>query len=437
MPLDFGLTTSASVFAVFGLIALGMTLLPRILHQRPLSFPILYMGAGWALASLPLGLPLVDPLAQTEATLRLTEVGVIVALFGVGLKIGRPLSWRKWRSTWGLLGLTMPLTIGLAAGLAAWVLGFDPASAVLFGAVLAPTDPVLASDVQQPSPGEDDTGDEDNDGGEVRFALTSEAGLNDALAFPFTMAAIAMVERGANPAGWVGTWFGVDVVYRLVVGLAVGVAAGRVLRLIVFRIPVRERRLAETGEGLVALAGTFLTYGVAELAEGYGFLAVFVAAYALRASSREHDYHAVVHDFAEQIERLLTGVVLVLFGAAIADGLLRSVTWQMIVVAVVLLFLVRPITGLAGLPRATRGRWIIAFFGIRGVGSFFYLAYALADHEFAQAEQLWAAVGLVVALSVVIHGLTAGPVMRRHDPPPSGDGDDAPNGPPKEQPAPS
>jgi NhaP-type Na+/H+ or K+/H+ antiporter len=409
MSLEFELTTAAAVFAVFGLIALGMTMLPRLLHERPLSFPVLYVGAGWALASLPLHLPEVDPLRSTAASVRLTEIGVIVALFGVGLKIKRPISLRAWSQTWRLLAVAMPITIALAAGLAAWWLGFDPAAAVLFGAVLAPTDPVLASDVQQQSPSEDE------EGGDVRFALTSEAGLNDALAFPFTMAAIAMVELGSAPSGWVVDWLAIDVVYRLAVGLAGGFACGWALRVIAFRAPVGDRRLAETGEGLVALAGTFLTYGLTELAEGYGFLAVFIAAQYLRAAEREHDYHAVVHDFSEQIERLVNGVVLVLFGAAIADGLLSAVTPAMVAVVGAVLLVVRPLSALLALGGPSGGKWVTAFFGIRGVGSLFYLSYALQDHDFGVPEELWAAVSLTILGSIVLHGFTAGPAMIYYD----------------------
>ena len=409
MSLEFELTTAAAVFAVFGLIALGMTMLPRLLHERPLSFPVLYVGAGWALASLPLHLPEVDPLRSTAVSVHLTEIGVIVALFGVGLKIKRPISLRAWSQTWRLLAVAMPITIALAAGLAAWWLGFDPAAAVLFGAVLAPTDPVLASDVQQQSPSEDE------EGGDVRFALTSEAGLNDALAFPFTMAAIAMVELGSAPSGWVVDWLAVDVVYRLAVGLAGGFACGWALRVIAFRAPVGDRRLAETGEGIVALAGTFLTYGLTELAEGYGFLAVFVAAQYLRAAERQHDYHAVVHDFSEQIERLVNGVVLVLFGAAIADGLLSAVTPAMVAVVGAVLLVVRPLSALLALGGPSGGKWVTAFFGIRGVGSLFYLSYALQDHDFGVPEELWAAVSLTVLGSIVLHGFTAGPAMHRYD----------------------
>jgi NhaP-type Na+/H+ or K+/H+ antiporter len=288
------------------------------------------------------------------------------------------------------------------------LLGFDVASAVLFGAVLAPTDPVLAADVQQTSP-------HDEGPGEVRFALTSEAGLNDALAFPFTMLALAIGISGADPANWFGHWLAVDVAYRLGVGLAAGVAFGFLLRAVVFHTPLPTGALADTGDGLVAVAGTFLTYGVTELAEGYGFLAVFVAAQVLRSYERDHEFNEVIHDFSEQVERLVNGVILVLFGGAIAHGLLDPVTPAMVVVAVALVVIVRPLVAFATVGGEPGGRAIISFFGIRGVGSLFYLAYALSEHDFGHAEQLWAAVGLTVLLSITVHGLTAGPVMHRYD----------------------
>lgn len=183
----------------------------------------------------------------------------------------------------------------------------------------------------------------------------------------------------------------------------------------VFRIPLGDRRLAQTGEGLVAIAGTFLTYGATELVEGYGFLAVFVAAQGLRSYERNHDYHDVLHDFSEQIERLVNGVILVLLGAAVSDGLLDPVTAPMVAVVAALILLVRPLASIIALGGSNQARWITAFFGIRGVGSLFYLSYALAGHDFPHAEELWAVVGLTVLTWMAVHGLSAGPIMHRYD----------------------
>jgi NhaP-type Na+/H+ or K+/H+ antiporter len=217
-------------YAVLGLAALLAGLLPRLLASRPLSMPIVFLGLGMALFALPLGLPDPNPLRHPHLTERLTEIGVIVALMGAGLKLDRRLGWRSWSTTWRLLAIAMPLTIAGTALLGWWWVGLAPAAAMLLGSALAPTDPVLASDVQVGEPGGHEEGED-----VVRFSLTSEAGLNDALAFPFVYAAIAMAAQGANPAAWIGEWLAVDVVYKVVVGIAVGALVGRMLGWLFFR----------------------------------------------------------------------------------------------------------------------------------------------------------------------------------------------------------
>lgn len=270
------------VYALAGLAALGGALLPRLIGHLPASPPMAFLALGLLVFSLPLGLGTIDPLERGGVTEYLTEIGVIVALMGAGLKLDRPFGWCTWQPTIRLLAITMPLTIALAALLGWWAVGLVPATAVLLGAVLAPTDPVLASDVQVGPPGGDPAEEDD-----LRFSLTSEAGLNDALAFPFTNAAIAMAIAGTDGSSWLLAWFGIDVVYKLAVGLVLGVLIGKLLSVIVFRTP-ENLRLASRGEGFVALAGTFLAYGVTEMFGGYGFLAVFVAAVVLVGAGRLH-----------------------------------------------------------------------------------------------------------------------------------------------------
>jgi sodium/hydrogen antiporter len=400
-------------YALLGLGALLAGVLPRLLERRPLSMPIIFLAVGMLVFALPTGLPSPDPLAHPSVTTHLTEVGVIVALMGAGLKIDRPLGWRRWSSTWRLLAIAMPLTIAAVAVLGWWWAGLVPATALLLGAALAPTDPVLAADVQVGEP----TDDEDSED-EVRFALTSEAGLNDGLAFPFVYAAIAMVMYGAAPSGWIGRWLTVDVLYKGVAGVAGGLAIGWLLGKLFFRAPSEKLRLARHSEGFLALAATFLAYGLVELIGGYGFIAVFVAARAIRSAERSHEYHQVLHDFAEQVERLLTVLLLLLFGGAVVDGLLGDLTWQAAVVGLGLVFVIRPLVGwlsLRGAPGRPAEHWVIATFGIRGIGSFFYLAYATSHADFPGADLVWATVGLVVIVSVVGHGVAATPVMQLLD----------------------
>lgn len=392
---------------VVGLAALLVAWLPRILRYRLISFPILLVLLGMAIFALPLGFQALDPIRYGEITSHLTEFGVIVALTGAGLKIDRRLGFKSWKTTWLLLAVTMPLTIAAVALLGWWALGFAPATAMLFGAALAPTDPVLASDVQVGAPGSGETD-------EVRFALTSEAGLNDGLAFPFTNAAIAMA--GAAGLGWVGEWLLVDVFYKIAAGVVIGHLAGKGLAYLLFRVGDHHTKLAHSREGLVALAVTLIAYTAAELANGYGFIAVFVAALAVRDFERDHEYHKELNRFADQLERLASAVILLLFGGAVANGVLGSVSWAMVGVAAAILLVVRPLAGYAGIgavkmPKVEKPA--IAFFGIRGIGSLYYLSFALHEADFDGARELWAAVSVVILGSIVIHGFTAKPAIAR------------------------
>jgi sodium/hydrogen antiporter len=397
------------VLLVLGLAALGVVGLPRLFRKLPLSYPIVLVAGGALVFSLPVGLPSPDPIEYSELTEILTEIGVITALMGAGLAINRVPGWRSWSTTVRLLAVTMPLTIAAIAVLGWWVLGLTPAAAVLLGAVLAPTDPVLASDVQVPGP----NGDGDDD--EVRFAVTSEAGLNDGLAFPFTNLAILIAIYGVAPSGWLSEFLLIEVGYKIGVGLLGGWLVGRLLAWGIFS---RSSPFSGGRDGMVALAATLIAYAGTEMVGGYGFLAVFVGAVVIRNQERQHSYLEVMHQFSDQIERLLSAVILVLFGGALVSGVLGHVGWRGVVVAVVVVLVVRPFAGLVGLARSSvpdAERGVIAFFGIRGVGSLYYLAYASNQVEFLQVEQVWAVTALVVAISIVIHGATATAAMDRLD----------------------
>lgn len=405
------LEAPAAIFAAVGVATLAAAVLPRALRGRPVSMPTVIVAAGALAFTVLPALPDPDPVAHPDAAVHLTEVCVIISLMGAGLAVNRRLSLRGWGTTWRLLGITMPLTMLAIGLLSGSLLGLGVGAAVLLAAALAPTDPVLATEVQVSEP-VDEEGVVDD---EARFALTSEAGLNDGLAFPFTYAAIAISLAGVAPSGWLGEWFVLDVLWRMAAGVAGGWAVGRLLGRLFFSSFAERTRLTEHAQGFVALAATCLTYGVVELVEGYGFVAVFVAAVTLRDAERAHSYHRVLHAFVEQIERLLTVGVLVLLGGAMARGILAGVTWREVLFAVLVLLVVRPLTGLVGLARGRTGpreRGVIAFFGVRGVGSLFYVAYALQEGDFVEGERLWAVVTLVVAGSVLLHGVTATPAMR-------------------------
>ncbi|WP_135806563.1 cation:proton antiporter [Halorussus marinus] len=422
------MATYAIVQILVGLAVLGAVVLPRLVSDKPLSFPILYVIAGMVLFALPIGVPAPDPVANPAVTERLTELVVIVALMGAGLKLDRPFSFRSWGLTWRLLLIVMPLTIFVTAALGLWVVGTLPATAVLLGAIVAPTDPVLASDVGATEPTEetDDEIDPGNQEDEVRFALSSEAGLNDGLAFPFTYLAIAMAgASGTASLGWLVDWAVLAVAYEILVGVVMGYVLGQLLARVVFGTQTdleltTTTDLADVMAGAEALTATLVTYGVTEILGGYGFIAVFVAALELRHYEWEHDYYVDLHDFGVMIERLLMAVVLVLFGGAIVGGLLDPLTLTDAGVGLAILFVVRPLAGLVGLLGASvpwSERLVISSFGIRGIGSFYYLAYALNEASFGEIqlliaqEKLWAILGFVVLTSVFVHGIAAYPVM--------------------------
>jgi NhaP-type Na+/H+ or K+/H+ antiporter len=428
--------TANVVYLLAGASLLLGVVLPVALSRQAISPPVVLVSTGALIGLLPLpeGVS-VAPFENRAFTEHLTEFTVLVALMGVGLALDRPLEWRRWETwkrwgaTWRLLGITMPLCIAGMAFLGWWVMGLAPAAALLLGAALAPTDPVLASDVQVEGPtvaGEEDSDDEIDERDEVRFALTSEAGLNDGLALPFVYASIFLVTHGAV-TGWALRWLAWDLVGRVAIGVAIGCLVGWLLAKAAFRAPWPSLRLAEHGEPLLALAAVLLTYGVAQVASGYGFLAVFVCAMTLRSMERGHHYHEHMHQVIQRLERLLTLTVLLLLGVALTNGLLEFLTWQGALVGVALIMVIRPVAGVIGLrlgPARDRvgdrslnaqEQLVTAFFGVRGVGSLFYLAYATGEATFGNVEELWATVAFTVMLSVLWHGVTATPVMQRLD----------------------
>ncbi|TIU23840.1 MAG: sodium:proton antiporter, partial [Mesorhizobium sp.] len=241
--------SNALLLAVFGAIVLLTAWLPMFLRKLPLSLPMVCIGIGVLLVWSPFS-PLVgvNPLENRILTERLTELVIIVALMGAGLKLDRPVSWRGWESSWRLLGIAMPLTIAGIAFLGWSILGLGLAAALLLGAALAPTDPVLASDIQVGPP---QSGKEDD----VRFALTSEAGLNDGAAFPFVYLAIAIALSSASGEPFFSRWLAVEVLWKIAAGVGIGWLGGKVMGYLTFHLPKRSG-LSETKDGFVALGIT-------------------------------------------------------------------------------------------------------------------------------------------------------------------------------------
>jgi NhaP-type Na+/H+ or K+/H+ antiporter len=432
--------TGGAVYLLLGLSLLLAIVLPQLVHRIPVSPPMVLVALGMAIGLLPLDDAVsLDPQDHHTLITHVTEFTVLVSLMGVGLAIDRPLdprswrSWRTWSPVWRLLLVTMPLTILGIALLGWWVAGLAPAVALLLGAALAPTDPVLASDVQVGEPLTEDVddgegtgdvhrGDQDDD---IRFSLTAEAGLNDGLAFPFVHLALLLLAGGFGLAD-AGAWLGWHVAGKIVVGVLVGLAIGWLLGRQAFRSRSDKLRLADHGEPMLALAALLAAYGAAEVVGGYGFLAVFVCAMSLRASHRGHAYQRAMHAVVERLERLMTLLVLLVLGMAMTEGLLEHLDLRGVVVALALVLVVRPLAGWVAvgvLPRderldggLDRGEMAaVSFFGVRGVGSLFYLGYAVSHEHIPGEPWLWSTVAFAVIVSVLLHGVTATPAMARLD----------------------
>ncbi|MFC4594410.1 cation:proton antiporter [Sphingobium tyrosinilyticum] len=390
-----------------GLLIALVAWLPLALKKLPLSLPIVCILIGAAIFCIPEIGWRPSPLSHPDVTERFSEFVVIIALMGAGLKLDRPFHWKRWAVTWRLLAFTMPLGIAIIMLLAATLLGLPWAMALLLAASLAPTDPVLAADVQVGPPR---TGEED----EVRFGLTSEAGLNDGLAFPFVQLAIALALASGGDEPWLERWLGVSVLWEITIGIIGGWLVGKLFGWLTFRVPA-ETKLAKTGDGLIAIAATFVSYGVMEILNCYGFLAVFVTALTLRASHRDHEFNVQMHDLTEQVERLAMMVLLLLFGGALVGGLLAPLRAMDVLLVLLIILVVRPLTGmiaLLGFKADYFEKLTIAFFGIRGVGSFYYLAYGLNHMDVGDPKKMWAIVGLAALVSILLHGLTVTPAMR-------------------------
>jgi NhaP-type Na+/H+ or K+/H+ antiporter len=405
---------SPDVYAV-GLLFAGLAVLVAILalsHQRARAYSasIVYLAMG-ALAAGGIALldaPWPDLLGDAVTVERASEIAVFVALFAAGLRLDRRLRWRAWRSTALLLGVVMPLTIAAVAAFGAYGMGLSAGAAIVLGAALAPTDPVLAGELGVGPPGE-------RDEGEPAFALTSEAGLNDGLAFPFVL--LGLIVAGGWGAGDIGEWLAADVAYATLAGVAIGAAGGWALSALAARL--RERSLVDRElDGWAALGAVLAIYGLTQVAGAYGFLAAFAGGIAFRRRERDHEYNTSVHAGAATVEKMLELAMILFLGSLLTlDGLGApgAAGWLL---APLLLLVVRPAAaavGLLGSPLRRRERAWVAWFGVRGVGSLYYAAAAVGAGVLAPAEArtvAWTIVAVVI-VSIVAHGVTGTPLTQR------------------------
>lgn len=421
-------------FLVAGGVLVLMALAGSVLKRLPLSTSLLYLAVGVGLSPAGIGLIDIDLLEEAESLERITEIAVIISLFAAGLKLRTPLSDPAWRAPLRLAFVSMSITVGLIALVGVTLLGLSLGAAVLLGAILAPTDPVLASEVQVEGPGDVDR---------VRFGLTGEAGLNDGTAFPFVVLGLGLL--GLHELGDSGLrWLAFDVVWAVTGGILIGAVLGSLIGRVVLYLR-REHREGIGLDDFLGLGLIALSYGTALATGAYGFLAVFAAGLALRRVERLHSgerpldevheaarmgateevatqphsapaYMAqAVLGFSEQLERMAEVAVVVLVGALVwTSGIPLDALWF----TPLMLLAVRPATVLLGLLRsgATRSeRAYISWFGIRGVGSIYYLTFAVAA-GFAgpDAREVAGLVLAMVVVSVVVHGVSVTPLMSRY-----------------------
>lgn len=420
---------TAGWFLLVGGLLLAMGLTTSLLQRSPVTSAIVYLAVGLVVGPTGFNLFHFNPLEQSALLEVLTEVVVLISLFSAGVKMPVPVSLARWRAPVSLALISMAATVALVTSFAHFILGLPLGAAVLLGAIIAPTDPVLATDVQTRDA-------EDRD--RLRFTLTCEAGMNDGSAFPFMMLGLGLL--GLHELGEFGlNWLLVDVLWATVVGIAIGVLAGWALA----HMSARMRGDREDpgllddflGLGLIALV-----YGLSLALHAWGFLAVFFAAVALRqtelkllektrearqkrhsGSSDETEVDAATERvseasliFKEHLERLSVLVLILLIGGML---FLDSWSWRAVGLALFLFVVARPLSvviGLVGTGTPWRLQGLAGWFGVRGIGSLYYLMYAIG-HGLPEelALELVHLTLVVVMLSILLHGISVKPMMNR------------------------
>lgn len=386
------------------LISLGRTLFERL----NLNSTFVYLGVGMLVGPLLFRGQAEEALQVMPILERVAEFAVIVSLIVMGIRIGRPLEWRAWRSTARLVLVLMPATIAAVAALGVLLLGLPLGPAILLGAVLAPTDPILAGPLEEDSTTEDP---------EDRFGLSSEAGLNDGLAFPFIYLGLYVTLQPDAFSDWGATWLLRDVAWAVGAALPLGWLAGHGCGRLYIRQLERDA-VSHQRHLFVPLALLLATYGFTEMVGAYGFLAAFTAGLGFRgAVAAGSDRLERFADFTESVDELAKAAALGMLGALLPWQVMLEKGWPAVGVALLLVVVLRPgltwaATAGGGFSASERGYW--AWFGIRGIGSIYYMSYAInrgLDDDVAAA--LFAIVSVVILTSVLLHGLSVRPYMHR------------------------
>ena len=419
-------------YILLGALLAGIASTGSLIKRLPLTTAMVYFVVGLALGSQFFGVIVLDPRRDANFLERISEAAVLVSLFTAGLKLRAPWPSHEWNLAVRLAFGSMVASVVLGAVAGHVILGLSLAPSLLLAAMLAPTDPVLASEVQLSSPFERDR---------FRFSLTGEAGLNDGTAFPFLVLGLALL-AGSTPQAVIGRWFLVDALYPVVAGFAFGATAGTLFGRYVLHLRVVHGEALGYNDFL-ALGLMAVTYGAAQLLHVNGFLAVFAAGYALRllemrgqpgrqeadivlpiaeeqrnevATSAEQGpvyLTETVRVFNEHYERMAEFALVIVFGAlaGVADW-----SGRIVVFIAVLFLVVRPVAvlpWLAGSRLNRRERALIGWFGLRGIGSLYYLSYALSHGlEGAEARLLMSAVLCTGGASIFVHGLSVSPLLR-------------------------
>jgi NhaP-type Na+/H+ or K+/H+ antiporter len=418
-------------FILIGCLMLARGLAATTISRSPFTSAIVYLCVGLLLGPMVLGFFRFNPVEESRLLETLTEIAVLVSLFAAGVKMPVPITRKRWAPAIRLAWLSMSINVALVAAFAWYVLDLPLGAGVLLGAILAPTDPVLATDVQVRHADDRD---------QLRFTLTCEAGMNDGSAFPFVMLGLGLL--GAHELGsFAWRWLLVDVLWATGGAIAMGVLGGALLGKLSWMLRGKDPK-HDVLDDFVGLGLIAVVYGVCVYCHAWGFLAVFFAGVALRQtelvlSGAHKDRQGLlvsddssVHPgddtptvsaeslvFKEHIERLSELTLVLLLGGMVS---LQDWNWQTIGTALFLFAVARPVSvmlGLLGSDSPLRVRSIISWFGVRGIGSIYYLMFAI-NHGLPRklAQDMIQITIVVVMLSIVVHGTSVKPLFDRYWP---------------------